>query len=63
VTAGPARGDDRQQGRNALHGARKGAGDLPDDDAARLTATGGRRVTATEPAEILVRDMHATIAA
>ncbi|WP_345432372.1 hypothetical protein [Actinoallomurus vinaceus] len=32
-------------------------------DAARFTATGGQRVTATEPAEILVWEMHATIAA
>ena len=28
----------------------------------RLTATGGQKVTATEPAEILVWEMHATIA-
>jgi redox-sensitive bicupin YhaK (pirin superfamily) len=41
----------------------EGAGDLNEGDAARLTATGGQRVTATEPAEILVWEMHATIAA
>jgi hypothetical protein len=27
----------------------------------RLTATGGQRVPATEPAEILLWEMHATI--
>ena len=32
-------------------------------DAVRFTATGGQRVTATEPAEILVWEMHATVAA
>jgi hypothetical protein len=41
----------------------EGAGDLAEGDAARLTATGGQRVTATEPAEVLVWEMHATIAA
>ena len=30
-------------------------------DAVRFTATGGRHVTATEPAEILVWEMHATL--
>jgi redox-sensitive bicupin YhaK (pirin superfamily) len=30
-------------------------------DAVRLTATGGQRVTTTEPAEILLWEMHATI--
>jgi redox-sensitive bicupin YhaK (pirin superfamily) len=39
------------------------AGDLATGDAVRFTATGGRRVTATEPAEILVWEMHATVAA
>ncbi|MGH3391396.1 MAG: pirin family protein [Actinomadura sp.] len=39
------------------------AGDLREGDAVRFTATGGQRVTATEPAEILVWEMHATIAA
>jgi redox-sensitive bicupin YhaK (pirin superfamily) len=41
----------------------EGAGDLAEGDAARLTATGGQRVTAIEPAEVLVWEMHATIAA
>jgi redox-sensitive bicupin YhaK (pirin superfamily) len=41
----------------------EGAGDLHEGDAVRLTATGGQRVTTTEPAEILVWEMHATIAA
>jgi quercetin 2,3-dioxygenase len=41
----------------------EGAGDLTEGDAARLTGTGGQRVTATEPAEVLVWEMHATIAA
>ncbi|MBX6390864.1 MAG: pirin family protein, partial [Frankia sp.] len=39
----------------------EGEGQLGTGDAARLTATGGHRVTATEPAEILVWEMHATI--
>lgn len=37
----------------------EGAGELLEGDAARLTATGGQRVTATEPAEILLWEMHA----
>jgi redox-sensitive bicupin YhaK (pirin superfamily) len=41
----------------------EGAGDLHEGDAVRLTATGGQRLTATEPAEVLVWEMHATIAA
>jgi quercetin 2,3-dioxygenase len=41
----------------------EGAGALGEGDAVRFTATGGQRVTATEPAEILVWEMHATIAA
>ncbi|ODU06888.1 MAG: quercetin 2,3-dioxygenase [Pseudonocardia sp. SCN 72-86] len=36
-----------------------GAGALTTGDAARFTATGGQRVTAAEPAEILVWEMHA----
>ncbi|MCW2882557.1 MAG: Pirin-related protein [Sphaerisporangium sp.] len=40
----------------------EGAGPLTQGDAVRFTATGGQRVTATEPAEILVWEMHATIA-
>ncbi|WP_329264500.1 pirin family protein [Streptomyces sp. NBC_01478] len=35
-------------------------GGLDEGDAVRLTATGGQRVTATGPAEILVWEMHAT---
>jgi quercetin 2,3-dioxygenase len=51
-----------------LHVARgdvtlEGAGALGQGDAVRFTATGGQRVTATAPAEILVWEMHATIAA
>jgi hypothetical protein len=41
----------------------EGAGDLSTGDAARLTGVGGQRVTATQPAEILVWEMHATLAA
>ena len=41
----------------------EGAGNLVTGDAVRLTATGGQKLTATEPAEILVWDMHAAIAA
>ncbi|WNV84423.1 pirin family protein [Umezawaea sp. Da 62-37] len=40
----------------------EGAGALAEGDAVRFTATGGQRVTATEPAEVLVWEMHATIA-
>ncbi|MFN8191598.1 MAG: pirin family protein [Nocardioidaceae bacterium] len=39
------------------------AGPLATGDAVRLTASGGQRVTATEPAEILVWEMHATLRA
>ena len=41
----------------------EGAGPLGTGDAVRLTATGGQRVRATEPAEILVWEMHASLAA
>jgi len=41
--------------------ALEGAGALSTGDAVRFTATGGQRVTATEPAEILVWEMHATL--
>lgn len=41
----------------------EGAGRLATGDAVRFTATGGQRVSAVEPAEILVWEMHATIAA
>jgi redox-sensitive bicupin YhaK (pirin superfamily) len=40
----------------------EGAGPLAEGDAVRFTATGGQQVSATEPAEILVWEMHATIA-
>ena len=40
----------------------EGAGPLTAGDAVRFTATGGQAVTATEPAEILVWEMHATLA-
>ena len=39
----------------------EGAGPLEAGDAVRLTATGGQQVTAAEPAEILVWEMHATL--
>ena len=39
----------------------EGSGQLGAGDAVRFTATGGQRVTATEPAEVLVWEMHATI--
>jgi redox-sensitive bicupin YhaK (pirin superfamily) len=41
----------------------EGAGPLAEGDAVRFTASGGQRVTATEPSEILVWEMHATVAA
>jgi redox-sensitive bicupin YhaK (pirin superfamily) len=41
----------------------EGAGALAEGDAVRFTATGGQRVTAAAPAEILVWEMHATVAA
>jgi redox-sensitive bicupin YhaK (pirin superfamily) len=36
----------------------EGAGVLREGDAVRFTATGGQRVTATDPAEVLVWEMH-----
>ena len=39
----------------------EGAGLLGAGDAVRFTAIGGQRVTATEPAEVLVWEMHATV--
>jgi redox-sensitive bicupin YhaK (pirin superfamily) len=42
--------------------ALEGAGPLAEGDAVRFTATGGQRVTATEAAEVLVWEMHATLA-
>lgn len=41
----------------------EGAGALGKGDAVRITGMGGQRVTATEPAEILVWEMHAELAA
>ena len=41
----------------------EGAGALATGDAVRFTATGGQKVTATEPTEILVWEMHAALAA
>ena len=41
--------------------ALEGAGTLVAGDAVRFTATGGQRVIATEPSEILVWEMHAAI--
>ena len=41
----------------------EGTGPLGTGNAVRFTATGGQRVTATEPAEILLWEMHATLAA
>jgi redox-sensitive bicupin YhaK (pirin superfamily) len=41
----------------------EGAGPLAEGDAVRFTGTGGQRVTASGPAQILVWEMHATIAA
>ena len=40
----------------------EGAGPLGEGDAVRLTGVGGQRVTAIDPAEILVWEMHAAIA-
>ena len=37
-------------------------GALAEGDAVRFTATGGQRVTASEPSEVLLWEMHATIA-
>ncbi|MGW2248579.1 pirin family protein [Kitasatospora sp. NPDC001660] len=42
--------------------ALEGVGPLGAGDAVRFTAVGGQKVTAIEPAEILVWEMHATIA-
>jgi quercetin 2,3-dioxygenase len=43
--------------------ALEGAGALQEGDAVRFSASGGQRVTATEPSEILVWEMHAGLAA
>jgi redox-sensitive bicupin YhaK (pirin superfamily) len=45
------------------HVTLEGTGPLAPGDAVRFTATGGQRVTAVQPAEILVWEMHATIGA
>ncbi len=39
----------------------EGTGALNAGDAVRLTATGGQRISAIEPAEVLLWEMHATI--
>jgi redox-sensitive bicupin YhaK (pirin superfamily) len=39
------------------------AGPLHEGDAVRFSASGGQRITATEPSEILVWEMHAALAA
>ena len=39
----------------------EGVGSLAEGDAVRFTATGGRRVTATSPAELLLWEMHAAL--
>lgn len=41
----------------------EGAGPVHTGDAVRFTGSGGQRVTGIEPAEILVWEMHATLAA
>ncbi|MGV0871325.1 pirin family protein [Mycolicibacterium sp. XJ879] len=41
----------------------EGAGALQEGDAVRFTGSGGQRVTAAEPAEILVWEMHAGLGA
>lgn len=41
----------------------EGAGPLHTGDAVRFTSSGGQKITATEPSEILVWEMHAAIAA
>ena len=43
--------------------ALEGAGQLDAGDAVRFTAMGGQNVTAVEPAEVLVWEMHATLTA
>ena len=41
----------------------EGAGELAEGDTVRLTASGGQRVSAAAPAEVLVWEMHAGLAA
>jgi len=57
----PARGPVPALVRRARNGHLEGAGELVAGDAVRFTATGGQRVTATEAAEVLVWEMHATL--
>ncbi|HEY5148534.1 MAG TPA: pirin family protein [Mycobacterium sp.] len=40
----------------------EGGGQLHEGDAVRFTSAGGQRITATEPAEVLVWEMHAGLA-
>jgi len=40
----------------------EGSGALAPGDAVRLTASGGQRITAATPAEVLIWEMHATLA-
>jgi hypothetical protein len=40
----------------------EGSGLLNEGDAARLTGSGGHRLTAVNSAEVLVWEMHATLA-
>ena len=63
ATRGAARGAVPPPVRRPRHGDAGGRGRADEGDAVRFTATGGQRVTATEPAEILVWEMHATVAA
>ena len=39
----------------------EGGGAIEEGDAVRFTATGGQRVTASKPEEVLVWEMHATL--
>ncbi|WP_018503223.1 pirin family protein [Parafrankia discariae] len=39
----------------------EGAGQLHEGDAVRFTAVGGQRITADEPAEVMVWEMHASL--
>jgi len=48
------------RGQVTLEGG-EGSGPLAAGDAVRFTATGGQRIAAAEPAEILVWEMHATL--
>ncbi|MFD9495178.1 pirin family protein [Streptomyces sp. NPDC060005] len=45
----------------AGHVSLEGTGDLFAGDAVRFTATGGQKVTALKPSELLVWEMHATV--